>query len=126
MSDVLLVADEPWIRNQVRAALSDPDDVLREVRDPRAVTAAIAEFDPDVVVVDLQVGNMGGMAIARAIRESFLAGEIERVAMVMILDRRLDAFLARRAGVTSWLTKPFTPFELRRCVEEAHRTLTSA
>lgn len=126
MPNLLLVADEPWIRNQVRAACSAPDQQLREVRDPRAVTAAIEEFEPDVVLIDLQVGSEGGMALTRSVRESFLAGEIRRVGVVMILDRPADAFLARRAGATAWVIKPFTPFELRERIEEARAAVTSA
>lgn len=126
MAQVLLVADEPWVRNQVRAALSRPDDELREVSDPRAVVAAIQEFEPEVVLVDLQVGTMGAMAITREIREAFLAGRITRVGVVVVVDRSCDAFLAWRGGAQAWLAKPFTPFELRRAISRAQEALEAA
>jgi DNA-binding response OmpR family regulator len=122
MPKVLLVADEPWIENQVKAALSSLSYVLLHESDPTAVAELVLEWRPDVVLVDLQVGTMGGMAVVRAIRDAVLAEGAPRVAMVMLLDRSADAFLARRAGADAWLSKPFTAHQLRTAIEEATET----
>ena len=37
--------------------------------------------------------------------------------MVLLLDRAVDAFLARRAGADAWIRKPFGGFALRRLVD---------
>lgn len=114
-----MVADEPWIRNQVRGALYEPDFQVAEIADPRAVAAAVIQHPPDVVVTDLQVGTMGGMAITRELRDAAIIARFPPVPVVMLVDRRADVFLARRGGASAWVVKPFTAQELRRAVSEA-------
>jgi DNA-binding response OmpR family regulator len=120
MSRVLLVADEPWIQNEVRAALSQPGVDVTHHADPETAAVVVTEVRPDVVLVDLQVGSMGGMAVTRAIRQAeYQQGDGPAVPVVMLLDRRADAFLARRAGAAAWLQKPFGATELREAIDSA-------
>ena len=72
-----------------------------------------------MVIVDLQVGSMGGMAVARALREAEFAGKIPSAAIVLLLDRSADEFLAKRAAADAWLVKPFTPQQLRSTIASA-------
>lgn len=120
---VLLVADEPWIRNEALAALSDPGTIIREIADPRTVAKAVEEFEPDVVLIDLQVGSMGGMAVARTLREAEFLDEIPPVSIVLLLDRSADEFLAGRAAADGWVVKPFTPQQLRSAINSANAGL---
>ena len=120
---VLLVADETWIRNEAIAALSDPGMVIREVADPRRASHAAEEFEPDVVIVDMQVGSMGGMAVARALREAEFADDIPPTSIVLLLDRTADEFLAGRAAADAWVVKPFTPQQLRAAITSATASL---
>jgi DNA-binding response OmpR family regulator len=113
---VLLVADEPWIRNEAIAALSDPGTVIRETSDPRRVAQLASEFQPDVVLVDLQVGSMGGMAVARALREAEFSHEIPGMRIVLLLDRSADEFIAGRSAADAWVVKPFTSQQLRAAI----------
>lgn len=124
MMKVLLVADAPWIRNEAMAALSEPGMVVREHSDPRTVVDVAADFAPDVTLVDLQIGSMGGMAIARTLRSAEYAEDIPATAIVLLLDRSADEFLARRAAADGWLVKPFTPQQLRATIESVTVTLT--
>ena len=116
MPRVLVVADEPWIRNEVLAALSAPGYELIHEDDPRLAAARAEEEEPDAAVVDLQVGSMGGMAITRSLK-ALAADNDEAVPVVLLLDRSADAFLAKRAGAGAWVRKPFTAFELRGAIE---------
>ncbi|MFQ5948452.1 MAG: response regulator [Acidimicrobiia bacterium] len=118
MPRVLVVADEPWVRNDVRASLSEARFELTETDDSLQAVAAAGEPHPDAVVVDLQVGSMGGMAVTRALRDAAATGRVPQVPIVILLDRRADAFLARRAGADAWLQKPFTGLALRRLLDE--------
>lgn len=116
MPKVLVVADTPWVANDVHAALSLPGYDLQNHDDPRTLTDAVADFEPDVAIIDLQVGSMGGMAMARALKAASLSPQFPEVPVVLLLDRRADAFLAKRAAVDAWLQKPFDTADLREAV----------
>lgn len=116
MPDILLVADEPWIVNDVRAALDAHG--LTVQADPRAAATTWLDGGHDVVIVDLQVGSMGGMAVTRAVRDAAASAGRPRPAMIVLTDRDADAFLAKRAGASAWLRKPFGSFALRDLVEQ--------
>ncbi len=115
MPDILLVADEPWIVNDVRAALDAHAITVQD--DPRAAAGTWLEGDHDVIVVDLQVASMGGMAVTRAVRDAAATAGRPRPPIVLLTDRDADAFLAKRAGASAWLRKPFGSFALRDLVE---------
>lgn len=85
--------------------------------DPATAPAAAIAAEAAAVVVDLQVGSMGGMAVARSVRDTEPTAWSLRV--VLMLDRKADAFLAGRAGADAWVTKPFTARELRDAVGPA-------
>lgn len=116
---VLVVADEIWVRNEVHAALTEPEYRLVDHEDPATAGDAVLEQGLDAVVVDLQVGSMGGMAVTRSVREKTGNAEDPGVPVVILLDRGADAFLAKRAGARGWLTKPFTSHELRTVLDAA-------
>lgn len=120
---VLLVADAAWIQNEAVAALSDPGTVIRRVEDPRTASQVAGEFEPDVVIVDMQVGSMGGMAVARSLREAEFADDLPVTSIVLLLDRSADEFLARRAAANAWVVKPFTPQQLRATILSATTSL---
>jgi DNA-binding response OmpR family regulator len=109
--NVLVVADAPWIRSEVAAASSDFE--MFEETDPERAVEACKRVNPDAVLVDLQVGSMGGMAVTRALRNAILMQEIEDTSIILLLDRNADAFIAGRSGADAWVVKPFTPQQLR-------------
>lgn len=118
MSSLLLVADDVWVRNDVKAALSDPDTTLVECDDPKSAATLAGETDFDAIVVDMQVKSMGGMAVTRMIKEAIAAGDCPATPIVLLLDRRADVFLAKRAGCDAHLLKPFTAQDLRSTLAE--------
>lgn len=119
MPKVLAVADAAWVLDELRAALSDPTFEIVEHGDPRTVIDQIVEHGPDVVVSDLQVGSMGGMAITRAVLQAAALDHVPAIPVILLLDRSADTFLARRAGATGWVTKPINDFELRDAITGA-------
>jgi DNA-binding response OmpR family regulator len=119
MSDILVVADETWVLNDVRAALSEPRYSLHEITDPREVTDRIETTLPDAVVVDMQIGSMGGMAVTRAVRDAAAVEGVTAPPIILLLDRDADAFLAGRSGAVAWVRKPFPAHELRAAIDGA-------
>jgi DNA-binding response OmpR family regulator len=117
MTTVLLVADADWVVNDVRAALSDAEYSIVVATDPRAAEASWYDEEPDVAVVDLQVGSMGGFAVTRALRTAAARLDEPPTPTIVLLDRTVDTFLAGRSGADGWLLKPFSSFELRSLID---------
>lgn len=119
MPRVLVVADALWARNEVHAALTAPGTELVDHTDPATVAATVSEGEFDAVLVDLQVGSMGGMAVTRSVREAANVRGAVPVPVVIMLDRSADAFLAKRAGASAWVAKPFTSHEIATALNQA-------
>ena len=80
------------------------------------VLPALQERIADLVVTDLQIGSMGGLAIAMQLTLEAAAGLLDRpMPVLVLLDRRADTFLAKRTGVAGWLLKPLDPLRHPRC-----------
>ncbi len=117
MPTILLATDADWIFDEVDAALSGPETTVYRVRAGKDVLPAIHEVAPDLVILDLQIGHMGGMAACMAIRHEETAERIPITAVMILLDRAADVFLARRADADGWLIKPFDSFRLRKATK---------
>ncbi|MGI8755028.1 MAG: response regulator transcription factor [Acidimicrobiales bacterium] len=114
MPRVLLATDADRIHETVDAALAGDDiDVLR-VRHGVEVLATVHELNPDLVVLDLQIGNMGGMAVCMELRLDESVGRLGHVPVLMLLDRDVEVFLATRCEADGWVVKPLGAFRLRR------------
>lgn len=114
---VLLATDADRLHDEVDAALGDEATTVHRVRSGREVVPAVKQLSPDLVVLDLQIGNMGGMATCLSLRSEEGAGRLGRRPVLMLLDRTADVFLARRADADGWLVKPLDAFRLRRAAE---------
>jgi DNA-binding response OmpR family regulator len=113
---VLIASDAPSVRAEVAAVAGTPDLTIREARSGPEVMREVARALPDLVVVDLQMGNMGGMAVCLELRLEESYHNLEHVPVLMLLDRRPDVFIARRSGAEGWVVKPLDPIRLRRAV----------
>jgi CheY-like chemotaxis protein len=114
MSTILVAADAQWVRDQVRSAFVGPGQEVVEVTRGQDVRATFAEIEPDLVVLDLQIGNMGGVAVAIDLRLEESGGRLPHARILLLLDRRDDVFIARRADVDLTLVKPVDAGVLRR------------
>jgi len=113
---ILVASDAPTLRKDVEAVISGPDREVRAVTSGPEVVAFVAEESPDLLIVDMQMGNMGGMAVCLELRLQESYDALDHVAVLMLLDRRPDVFLARRSDAEGWLVKPLDPLRLRRAV----------
>lgn len=114
MPSILVASDAPSVRAEIAATVSRPDVTIREARSGPEVMVEVLDELPDLVIVDLQMGNMGGMAVCLELRLEASYDRIGHVPVLMLLDRRPDVFLARRSGAEGWLVKPLDPIRLRR------------
>ena len=114
--DLLIATDSAAVYDDVCAAVEDVDVAIRWAREGRAVLPALQERPADLVVTDLQIGSMGGYAIAMDLALETGAGRLGVTPVLMLLDRRADVFLARRTAVAGWLLKPLDPMRTRAAV----------
>jgi DNA-binding response OmpR family regulator len=114
VSDVLIATDADWIYDEVDAALADDETRVVRVRAGREVSAAVDRVKPALIVLDLQIGNMGGIATALDLEQEFEDRDTLRPPILLLLDRPADVPLARRTGLEGWLVKPIDSFRLRR------------
>lgn len=118
MATVLVAADGKWIRDQVRTALAASDTTVIEVTRGQDVRAAMAEYAPEVVILDMQIANMGGVAVAIDLHLEAGAGRIPQSRILLLLDREHDRFLAKRADADAELVKPIDAGTLRRTMKQ--------
>lgn len=111
---ILLATDADWIVDEVTAALGDSDTSFTVCREGRVVANVAKANLPDLAVLDLQIGSMGGMAVTMDLRLDESAGALAHVPVLMLLDRQADVHLARRSGAEGWLIKPLDALRLRR------------
>ena len=114
MPHILIAADAEWVIDDVRSALETPDTTFVVCRRGQDVATAAKGETPDLAVLDLQIGNMGGMAVCMNLRLDESGGRLPHIRVLMLLDRAADTFLARRAGAEGWLVKPLDSLRLRR------------
>lgn len=118
MATVLVAADGKWVRDQVRTALAASDTTVLEVTRGQDVRAAVAEYAPDLVILDMQIANMGGVAVAIDLHLESEAGRVPESKILLLLDREHDRFLAKRADADAVLVKPVDAGTLRRTMKQ--------
>jgi DNA-binding response OmpR family regulator len=64
---------------------------------------------PDVIVADEIASRAGAFALSKALRDD---NDPYRGVIVILLERKHDAWLARWSGADAWFVKPADPFEL--------------
>ncbi len=117
MSTILVAADARWVRDQVKTACLAPGQRVIEVTRGQDVRQAVKDYEPDVAVLDMQIANMGGVAVAIDLRLEAAAGRVPDVSILLLLDREADRFLAKRADADAELVKPIDSSTLRRTID---------
>jgi len=118
---VLLVSSDPSSRELMALAvagierrLGEPLLFLEATNGERGVRVAFRER-PDVVVADEIASRAGAFSLAKDLRG---AAEPYPGVIVILLERRQDAWLARWSGADAWFVTPVDPFELAERVLE--------
>jgi DNA-binding response OmpR family regulator len=117
----LLISADPALREQLRVAVSSVERRTGEPREyleaPNGIVGLKIAWRtmPDVVVADEIASGAGAFAVAKDLRG---AAEPFGGAIVLILARRQDTWLAKWSGADAWLVKPLDPFRLADIVVE--------
>ncbi len=115
---ILVAAQASWIREQISGGIASKSVEVRCVTEGSQVRDMLVEFEPDVLIADMQSGNMGGVAVALDARMEAEEQRCKDVAIVLLLDREADRLLAQRANVDAKMIKPIDVFVLAKLVKE--------
>jgi len=118
MVTILVAADAAWVRDLVKASCLTPGTRVVEATRGQDVRELVGRERPELVVLDMQIANMGGIAVALDLRLESSAGRLPHTAILLLLDRPADRFLAKRADTDAVLVKPVDPSTLRRAVDD--------
>jgi DNA-binding NarL/FixJ family response regulator len=112
MSKIYVVSDARQVLEEVGSALEFVSQSVSRFPNYNALSDACKQSAPDLVVADMQVGHMGGMAIAMDLHLEESGGRLPHIPVILLLDRRADVFLARRSQVEGFLVKPLDSFRI--------------
>jgi DNA-binding response OmpR family regulator len=115
--NILIATDATWVVDDITAALGADGVTFTVCREGRVVADQVAERLPDLAILDLQIGSMGGMAVTMSLRLDESADTLPHVPVLMLLDRKADLHLARRSGAEGWLIKPLDALRLKRAAK---------
>jgi two-component system LytT family response regulator len=115
----LIVDDEPLARKRIRRMLSGESDmtVVGECADGLSAVSAINDLSPDLVFLDVQMPEMNGLEVIRAISPRRLP------ALVFVTAYDAYALQAFEAEALDYLLKPFDPIRFRETLQRVRRRL---
>lgn len=114
--DVLLVEDTPALARTYQGFLGGGPFAVRHVETGKDALEAIATRTPEVILLDLKLPDMDGMAILERITEEELPSPV----IVITADASIyKAISAMRAGASDFLVKPFSADRLKVTLENA-------
>jgi two-component system, OmpR family, KDP operon response regulator KdpE len=118
---VLFVDDEPQIRRVMRTTLSSNGYAVIEARSGEEALEVLRKERPDLVLLDVNMPGMGGLAACREIRDK------SDIAIIMLTVRNSehDKVLALDAGADDYVVKPFSMEELLARIRAALRRTSS-
>ena len=116
---VLIVDDHAVVREGLRAFLQTQEgiEVAGEAADGREAVEASARLRPDVILMDLVMPELDGVAAMRVLRERVPDARVIVLTSFLDDDKLLPAI---RAGAAGYLLKNTEPKELARAVRAAH------
>lgn len=114
---ILVIDDEPQIRRIMRATLTGAGYEVDDARTGEEGLVKVREFHPDLVLLDMNMPGMGGLAACREIRASAQAAII----MLTVRNTEADKVASLDAGADDYVVKPFSSPELMARIRAALR-----
>jgi two-component system phosphate regulon response regulator PhoB len=120
MPSILVVEDEPAIQELLRVNLEDAGFTVRTVADAEAALVQIKRALPDLLLLDWMLPGQSGLALARGLRGEARTRELP-IIMVTARGDEADRVAGLEAWVDDYVTKPFSPRELKARIKAVLR-----
>ncbi|MFT4150410.1 MAG: response regulator [Paracoccaceae bacterium] len=114
---VLLVEDEPNIAEAIRFLLLRDGWEVEVTSDGALALDRVRAAGPDLVILDLMLPGRSGLEILAALRADPATAQLP-VMMLTAKGQGRDRDAAERAGVSRFMTKPFSNAEMREAVRD--------
>jgi two-component system KDP operon response regulator KdpE len=114
---ILVVDDEPQIRRIMRATLTGSGYEVDDARTGEEALDKVRNFRPELILLDMNMPGMGGLAACRALR----ADPNIAIIMLTVRNSERDKVEALDAGADDFVTKPFSTTELLARIRAAMR-----
>jgi two-component system chemotaxis response regulator CheY len=115
---VLIVDDDEFIRRLISTTLEDVADFdFHEAGDGLEALEVAAEREPTLVFLDVDMPGLNGIEACRALRQQ-QAGSQATIVMLTAASGNEVERQAEQAGADLFLTKPFSPLDLLRLVDQ--------
>lgn len=118
MATILVVEDDPGNRKLLVFMLEHAGHVVRQASDGEAAIAAVRDRQPDMVLMDVQMPGMDGIATAAILKRDAATAAIPIIALTACAMKG-DAEKMLAAGFQGYLAKPFHHGELLSAVKMA-------
>jgi two-component system phosphate regulon response regulator PhoB len=119
-ASILVVEDEPAIAELLRVNLEDAGFSVHAVADAESAQTRIRTALPDLVLLDWMLPGQSGLAFARALRAEARTRELP-IIMVTARGNEADRVAGLEAWVDDYVTKPFSPRELKARIKSVLR-----
>ena len=119
-STILVVEDEPAIRELLRINLVDAGYRVQEAADAEAAQGLVNEALPDLLLLDWMLPGQSGLAWAKQLRSDARTRDIP-IIMVTARSEEADRVAGLEAWADDYVTKPFSPRELKARIKAVLR-----
>ena|SRR5258706_7585990 len=114
---ILVVDDEPTIREVVRKYLERDGFAVAEAVDGHGVIGYLRDNTPDLIILDIMLPGVDGLSIAQQLRDPahYIGLSVDSSIPIIMLTAKteeLDRIRGFEVGVDDYVTKPFSPQEL--------------
>ena len=113
---VLVVDDSPTVRKIVQLTLQRERIRVVTAGDGLTALAAVADEQPDLILLDIMLPRMDGYNICQVIRKNMAYRDLP-IIMLSGKDGLFDKMRGKLAGSTEYMTKPFDSGELAQTVK---------
>jgi len=119
-ASILVVEDEPAIQELLRVNLEDAGFSVRAADDAESAQEQIRSALPDLILLDWMLPGQSGLAFARSLRGDARTRELP-IIMVTARGDETDRVAGLEAWVDDYVTKPFSPRELKARIKSVLR-----